>query len=335
MTATLVSKQNASGNKAGVEDAVCQALFVGLVIAAIGTPLLCLNPSKALGSVFKGDAPALQYAIPYLVIRSLTFLPSLVSFVGFSAFRGILETDLPVKISLYSNIVHAALDPIFIFSLSMGVPGAAFATLIAEIMAAGMYLIMMHRRQMISWSKMFRLPSWLALQPLLSGGLALQLRNVAFNLTFLGVARVTQSIDESGVSAAAHAMTLQVFQVGGIFLLALSVVAQTVVPNELVERFDAKKGRIVGGVQAAKATVNRLLCWGFLLGAVLGALQIALLPLICKSTPILAVREAAVVPSYLASIFQMVVSYQWLRCIHGFNNWFNLFHVYHRMDWCL
>jgi putative MATE family efflux protein len=308
VTATLVSKENARGNKAGVEDAVCQALFVGLVIAAIGTPLLCLNPSYALSSVFKGDAPALEYAIPYLVIRSFAFMPSLVSFVGFSAFRGILETDVPVKISLYSNIIHAALDPILIFSLSMGVPGAAFATLIAEILAAAMYLILLHRRQMMRWSKIFKLPCWRNLQPLLSGGLALQLRNIAFNLTFIVVARVTQSIDDSGVSAAAHAMTLQVFQIGGIFLLALSVVAQTVVPNELVERFDTGRGRMVGGISSAKATANRLMCWGFLLGAVLGALQIALLPFICKSTPILAVREAAVVPSYLASIFQMVVS---------------------------
>jgi len=33
-------------------------------------------------------APALQYAKPYLFIRSFAFLPSLVSLIGFSAFRG-------------------------------------------------------------------------------------------------------------------------------------------------------------------------------------------------------------------------------------------------------
>jgi hypothetical protein len=33
-------------------------------------------------------SPAMDYARPYLIIRAFAFLPSLVSVVGFSAFRG-------------------------------------------------------------------------------------------------------------------------------------------------------------------------------------------------------------------------------------------------------
>jgi hypothetical protein len=138
--------------------------------------------------------------------------------------------------------------------------------------------------------------------------MALQLRNVALNLTFLAVARVTQSIDQTGVAAAAHAMAIQVFQVGGIVLLGISSVAQTIVPNDLVERYDTNKDEMVGGVRFARATVNRMMCWGFVLGGLLGMLQIGLLPVIRRSTPIVAVREAARVPSYLASIYQAMVS---------------------------
>lgn len=90
------------------------------------------------------------------------------------------------------------------FTMSMGVPGAALATLGAEIISAVSFVWLMLRRQMFRWSKIFRLPSWTKLKPLLKGGAALQLRNVALNVTFLAVARVTQSLDNSGVAASAH-----------------------------------------------------------------------------------------------------------------------------------
>ena len=192
------------------------------------------------------------------------------------------------------------------FSLAMGVPGAALATLCAEIISAASFLALMLRRKMIRWSKIFRMPSWTKLKPLLKGGAALQLRNVALNLTFLAVARVTQSLDNDGVAAAAHALAIQVFQIGGIVLLALSTVAQTVVPNEMTERVDPVTGERHGGKVAAKNVVNRLMSWGFVLGVILGALQIVLLPALQKSSPLEEVRQAAVIPSILASVYQII-----------------------------
>lgn len=219
---------------------------------------------------------------------------------------GTLDTSTPLKISATSNVFNAILDPILMFTFAMGVPGAALATLAAEIISAACFLVLMLKRKMIRWSKILRLPSWSKVKPLLEGGAALQLRNVALNLTFLMVARVTQSLDDTGVAAAAHALAIQTFQVGGIVLLALSVVAQTLVPNELVERVDASTGKRVGGKRAAKNVVNRLMSWGFLLGIGLGALQLLLLPMLQKSSPLEEVRQAAVTPSVLACVYQIM-----------------------------
>jgi len=306
VTATLVSKANASGDQEELQDAVSQALVVGLGISLVGSALMLRFPEQILSSVLKDGAPALQYAKPYLYIRAFAFLPSLISLIGFSAFRGTLDTSTPLKISAASNLFNAVLDPILMFTFAMGVPGAALATLGAEIISACSFFYLMLRRKMIRWSKLLRLPSWDKLKPLLQGGAALQLRNVALNLTFLAVARVTQSLDDTGVAAAAHALAIQVFQVGGIVLLALSVVAQTVVPNELIEKVDATTGKRTGGKRAAKNVVNRLMSWGFLLGVFLGGLQMLMLPLLQKSSPLEEVRQAAVIPSILASIYQIM-----------------------------
>lgn len=188
----------------------------------------------------------------------------------------------------------------------MGVPGAALATLVAEIISAVLYTRLMLKKKMIKWAKVFRLPSWKKLEPLLKGGAALQLRNFALNITFLAVTRVTQSMDNTGVAAAANALAIQTFQLGAIVLLALSLVAQILVPNEMVERYDEEKKEMVGGIVSTKATVKRLMNWGFVLGCSLGALQMAVLPLLMKSTPVQAVRDAAWVPSILASVYQIM-----------------------------
>ena len=248
----------------------------------------------------------MDYARPYLVIRAFAFLPSLISVVGFSAFRGILETGTPVKISAFANLFNALLDPILIFTLAMGVKGAALATLAAEVISAVAYLYLMRKRNMIKLRKIFKLPSWKKLEPLIRGGSALQLRNVALNLTFIAVTRVTQTIDQTGVGAAAHAMAIQTFQIGGIVLLALSTVAQTVVPNDMVERYDDKEQRVSGGLRKARTTVNRLMSWGFILGTLLGCLQVLLLPLLQQVSPLQEVRDAAKMPSYLASLYQII-----------------------------
>eukprot|EP00548_Thalassiothrix_antarctica_P008994 CAMPEP_0194136928 /NCGR_PEP_ID=MMETSP0152-20130528/6862_1 /TAXON_ID=1049557 /ORGANISM="Thalassiothrix antarctica, Strain L6-D1" /LENGTH=598 /DNA_ID=CAMNT_0038833745 /DNA_START=103 /DNA_END=1899 /DNA_ORIENTATION=+ len=305
VTCILVAKEKAKGNEEGVQDVVCQALFVGFILSMLWSAFILTNTEKVLGIVLKASAPAREFATPYLLIRGFAFLPSIVSLIGFSAFRGVLDTTTPLKISLLANLINVVLDPILIFKMNMGVTGAALATLAAEVVSALLFTILLFKRRLIKTSKLFRLPSWRTLVPLLQGGAALQLRNFALNLTFISVTRVTQSIDDTGVAAAAHALAIQTFQLGGVVLLALSTVAQTIIPNSMTEQADEKTGKKSGGIRAAKAAANRLMSWGFLLGSLLGALQVLLLPYMRKATPIEAVCDAARAPAILGSVYQI------------------------------
>ena len=304
VTATLVAKEKAKGNQEGVQDAVCQAMIVGTFIAIIGSGVVLSMPDTLLSGVLGNAAPAREFARPYLIIRGFGFLPSMYALIGFSSFRGVMDTVTPLKISLFTNLMNAVLDPILIFTAGMGVTGAALATLGAELCSAVLFVTLLFKRKMITTSKMFRIPNVELMKPLLKGGAALQLRNFALNLTFLAVTRVTQSIDQTGAAAAAHAMAIQTFQIGGIVLLALSTVAQFLVPGEMVEKVDEKTGEVSGGPLAARAVVNRLMSWGLILGTVLGALQVVLLPNLLKGTPVEEVRQAARIPAILGSIYQ-------------------------------
>lgn len=88
---------------------------------------------------------------------------------------------------------------------------------------------------MLAAGKLFRLPSPAALRPLFLGGLSVQLRAVALNIAFLAVTRTTQRLDSSGTAAAAHAITVQLWQLGGVVLLAMSIVASIIIPSEVAK----------------------------------------------------------------------------------------------------
>eukprot|EP00816_Leptocylindrus_hargravesii_P011513 CAMPEP_0196807346 /NCGR_PEP_ID=MMETSP1362-20130617/7330_1 /TAXON_ID=163516 /ORGANISM="Leptocylindrus danicus, Strain CCMP1856" /LENGTH=606 /DNA_ID=CAMNT_0042181243 /DNA_START=185 /DNA_END=2002 /DNA_ORIENTATION=+ len=296
ITAPLVSKAHARGDKEEVQDLICQAIILGTIVSATMSTLMLRFPDKFLATVLEAGAPALEMARSYLKIRAISFFPAMVATVGFAAFRGILKPTTPLQVSLVSNTVNAVLDPIFIFKAGWGVSGAAAATAASEILSFAAYLWLMLKTNMIRWSKLFRLPKMSLLKPLLMGGLAVQLRNIALNVTFLSVTRATQSLDSTGVAAAAHSIAIQVFQIGGVFLLGLSTVAAALVPNEME----------ANGNLAAQALANRMLAWGAILGSLFGAIQIGLLPIIKSFSPLEEVQQAARIPSIIASILQII-----------------------------
>ena len=258
----LVAKASASGDKVAVQERIGEALFLGSILGIMGTLFLALFPSQALSSVLPIGTPAREFATPYLFIRALTFLPALLCTVGFASFRGSMDVVTPLKIAFVSNMVNMILDPILIFGANMGVQGAAAATCVCELVACSLYVRAMRKQRMIKVSK-FTAPSMNALAPLLKGGLSVLFRQIAINIAFLTVVRKTQALDPSnGVAAAAHAITVQLWNLGGVILLALSSVATILIPSEIARRErEGKegmemKGKEGGGINAGDVTTG-------------------------------------------------------------------------------
>lgn len=125
-------------------------------------------------------------------------------------------------------------------------------------------------------------------------------------MAFLAVTRTTQAMDTTGTAAAAHAITIQLWQLGGVVLLALSVTASIIVPQERFRK--ASTGQVDPSVNVLKArqVANRLLLWGLVLGVALGAMQIGMLPLLNVFSPLPEVQEAARLPSIIGALLQVL-----------------------------
>lgn len=302
----LVAKAAGSNDKTEVQDRISEAFFVAMVFGLLGSLGLLLFPTQALRLVLSPDSGAWEHAKPYLMIRALTFIPAMLSTVGFSAFRGTMDVVTPFKISLLSNLINVLVDPLMIFRLGMGVAGAAGATCLAEAIAFILYLKELVKSKLLKFGRI-PVPSFESLKPLLVGGVGVQMRAVAMNIAFLAVTRTTQSLDKTGTAAAAHAITVQLWQLGGIVLLALSTVASILVPTEMAKLVDPKSGLNNPHVKRrSRAIANRMLIWGLIMGIILGGFQILCLPLLQVFSPLPDVQQAARLPSIVGACLQII-----------------------------
>ena len=202
ITAPLVAKAVGSGDEEEAQTRVCEALFLSNVLGALGTIMLVGFPQASLGMILAKDAPAMQYAVPYLRFRALSMIPALISATGFSAYRGLLNTVTPLKVSLTTNLVNLIADPLLISGFGVG--GAAIATAGAEGLSGLIYIRLLIRRKLAQVSRMFTPPSWSSLKPLIQGGAAMLLFQLTLNVAFLTAARRVQAMDPTGISAAAY-----------------------------------------------------------------------------------------------------------------------------------
>ncbi len=72
-------------------------------------------------------AGVMDYAVPYLRCRAAGMVPALFVLMSFAAYQGLLNTVMPLRVSLTTNLLNLALDHLFIFGLGRG--GAATPSL--------------------------------------------------------------------------------------------------------------------------------------------------------------------------------------------------------------
>mmetsp|Transcript_7692 Transcript_7692/g.13003 ORF Transcript_7692/g.13003 Transcript_7692/m.13003 type:complete len:513 (-) Transcript_7692:228-1766(-) len=302
----LVAKAHGAGDTEAVKERVGEAVFIGLIMGIIGTLALTIFPGIALNLVMPESAASRAFAEPYLAIRGLTFGFGLLSTVSFAAFRGTLDITTPLKITAISNIVNVVMDPILIFPLKLGVSGAAVATCMSEVTAFCLYLRQLLKRGMMTISSALKPPPRKRLLPLLVGGFSVLLRSMAINTALIAVTRQTQLIDVSGTAAAAHAISLQMFQLGSVASLALSVVSSIIIPSTRAKARAENTSEL-----PAKQAADRLLLWGLTVGIGIGCLQLLSLPLLNVFSPLPDVQSAARIPTMIGALLQTLNCLIW------------------------
>ena len=242
----------------GVE-AVGLALVLGTVVALVG-----LAAAGPLVGLLSPSAAVRPQAVRYLRIAVAGAPAILVALAATGYLRGLQDTTRALAVGLGANALNLALELIAIYGLGFGLAASAWSTVIAQWLAAAVYLVGI-RRTVAAAGATWR-PTAAGLRLFAGFGLTMAVRTGSILGAFAVATAVAARIGDATV--AGHQIAFQLWTFLTFSLDALAIAGQAMV------------GRLLGAGRPdeARAAGRRLLEWGLAAGVVAGLVMLAVRP---------------------------------------------------------
>lgn len=126
-----ISKYIGKENKLKADNASIHSILFDIIVSLVLTIVLLvfLNPILKI----MGAGQTINYAADYGMILLIGSIFIILSNALYGVFRGEGDSKRPMYAMIASAILNIILDPIFIYTLNLGVRGAAIATLISAV----------------------------------------------------------------------------------------------------------------------------------------------------------------------------------------------------------
>ena len=130
-----IARRIGVGDKEGASRVAAQALVMGVIVGFFITAVFALFPEQIFSAAGAGDYvdETLAYGIPIMVCSPIYML----SFIFSALLRSEGDARKSMTIQIAGVVVHLVMDPVLIFGLGLGLEGAAIASALSALMAAG------------------------------------------------------------------------------------------------------------------------------------------------------------------------------------------------------
>ena len=244
---------------------VANILKLGLIISFILT-LLSVSFLEPLLKVLNMPEDLMMEGMAYIEVILLGMTAAMLYNVCASVLRAIGDTVTPLLFLIGSTIMNIGLDYLFILGFKMGVEGAAYATVIAQSIAAMMCFIYIWKRYpMLHIKKEDFKHDCMLSRALLTSGLSMGMMQ---SLVSLGTVTLQSAINQLGTHIiVAHTGARKVTE---IFMLPFSVLGMTMATYCSQNLGAGKIERIKKGLKQVL-----LVAWGWCLIVTLASYTIA------------------------------------------------------------
>jgi putative MATE family efflux protein len=266
-TTERVARRLGSDDAAAAGTVGAQALWLSAAIGLVAAPLLVLF-AHPLASLLGADGEVLDFAVVYLRISAIGVPFVIVGLAAQGTQRGASDYRSGLVVAVVANIINVVVEVIMVAGFDLGVAGAAWSTVVAQVLAG--VALCWRARPIVASAGTFR-PLWDEMRPLMSAGRHLLLRVTAMLAVFTGATSIAAHVDEP--TLAAHQIAISMFLFVALSLDALAVPTQTLVAEEL--------GRGSPSMAATLAARATRLSVG--VGAALGVVVAAASPLIARA----------------------------------------------------
>lgn len=134
-----------SGNRENAKDAVHTAIPVAVISGLILT-LIGLFLSRQILTMMATPVEVIDLSVLYLKIYLAGSIASLVYNFGAAILRAVGDTASPFRYLVIAGTINVIFNLIFVLVFDMNVAGVAIATVISQIISAGLVLINLSRR---------------------------------------------------------------------------------------------------------------------------------------------------------------------------------------------
>ena len=136
----LYGKEDDAGLKSAINTSVTISVLAGAVFTVLG-----IAGAELMLSLLKTPDSVIGLASEYFRICLIGMAPVLLYDVASSTLRALGNSRTPLVILFVSAVLNILLDVVFICGMSMGIKGAAAATVISQAFAAGLTMIKLMR----------------------------------------------------------------------------------------------------------------------------------------------------------------------------------------------
>ena len=245
------------------------AFVVGLVLVVLGQ-IFAVPMVELLGAT----GAVRDYALVYLRISLVGVPATLIVLAGTGYLRGLQDTTTPLVVAVVSALGNLVLELVLIYGLGFGIGASAWATVVAQIGAATVYVVWVGRA--VREHRVALGPHGPTLRRLAVVGGDLFVRTAALRGAFLVATAVAARLGT--VALAAHQIAFEIWSFLALTLDAVAIAGQALI------------GRYLGAddVASARRSGRRMIEWGVGAGIVLGMATLALrtaLPNVFTSDP--------------------------------------------------
>jgi putative MATE family efflux protein len=261
-TTSAVARLIGAGQHERAAHQAVQSLWLAAALGA-GLAAVLWVVARPLVTVLGGEGAVADAAITYLRF-SLPGLPvTFVILAGTGYLRGLQDTRTPLVVAVSTATLNLVLEIWWIFGLDYGIGASAVSTVVAEVVAATVYVTMIRRATRVygtSWR-----PDRQVIGGLGRAGVSLFIRTLALRGSFTLAAAVAARIGTADLAAYQIAFEL-------MFLLALALDAIAIAGQALT-------GRYLGAGDSAQARsagtrmIELSVAAGVLAGIALAAVQ--------------------------------------------------------------
>jgi putative MATE family efflux protein len=181
------------------------AIFGGMFI------LIALFGSQPIIRALGANPDITDYTLQYFVIINLGAPFVIFSIIASNLLRGSGDAIRPMIFLIGAAVINIALDPLLIFGIGpfpeMGIRGAALATVISQLLSAGLSLVyVLHRKSSYNIKPAHLKPDWPILRDIYRVGFPSMLMQFSESLCFIIFNNVLSSFGSLALAAAGLAI---------------------------------------------------------------------------------------------------------------------------------